>query len=163
MREYLPPYSQGPEGAGIGDKYANFIGRELMPYIENEILAGRPIHRRVIAGASMGGLISLYFSNLSTPWMAKRFDAIMAFSPSIQFSEILSELQHFEGRIYIDSGSTGPGFDHYQEVNFLRDLLLNRGLVFGRDLLHIVGVGHAHQELFWRTRLQENLSWAFNP
>ncbi len=157
MKEYLPPLSSGPSGPGIGHLYAQFFEFELIPALEQNIKRKFLITGRIMIGASMGGLISLYLGNKLKD---VRFTAVMAMSPSLQFAEIMATTQLKKPKIYIDSGTEGQNNDHYFDSFNFRDYYLNLGAIYGQDILHEVGLGHKHQEIYWRARLIKNLPWA---
>ncbi|HAZ14244.1 MAG: hypothetical protein A2X86_18635 [Bdellovibrionales bacterium GWA2_49_15] len=161
MREYVPPYSIGPEGAGIGNLYARFIVEELIPTIERDFLKLSSTPERTIAGASLGGLISVYLAaNFS-----ELFTSAISLSGSFEFSELtrdLGKLSQTQQKIYLDSGTEGPGNDNYFDNYFMRDKFLELGWIYGGNLLHVIGYGHHHNEEAWRQRLPGALRWTLH-
>lgn len=59
MKEYNP-YEFRKYGKGEGDKYVRFIAETLKPYIDKNFRTIKNRNNTLIAGSSMGGLISLY-------------------------------------------------------------------------------------------------------
>ena len=59
MNEYNP-YDHERFGKGEGDLYLEFIVRTLKPYIDKKFRTKKDASNTIIAGSSMGGLISLY-------------------------------------------------------------------------------------------------------
>ncbi|MBI2521221.1 MAG: hypothetical protein HYV97_12410 [Bdellovibrio sp.] len=157
MREYVPPYSVGPEGAGIGNLYGRFMVEELIPYIEHDYLKLTSTPERTVAGASLGGLISVYLA-ANFPDI---FTNAVSQSGSFQFGEITQDLNKLSAnqKIYLDSGTEGPSNDNYFVNYFMRDKFLELGRIYGGDLLHVIGRGHQHNEEAWRQRLPDALRW----
>ncbi|MEO6582716.1 MAG: alpha/beta hydrolase-fold protein, partial [Ferruginibacter sp.] len=59
MNEYNPYFFERA-GAGEGDAYVQFIINELKPFIDKKFRTKKDNENTVIAGSSMGGLISYY-------------------------------------------------------------------------------------------------------
>lgn len=155
MREYLPPFIQGPEGDGTGDDYQQFVEEKVLNFIEKEVLQLVPA-KRFIAGASLGGLISLFMAaNSREIW-----DGVLAQSPSLQFEGAMKLVENFpkSSRVYLDSGTIGPTADNYDSVYFARDSLLQQGFIYGKSLWHQAGSSQRHRESDWAKRLP----WAFD-
>lgn len=82
MTEYNP-YDHERFGKGEGDAYIHFIAKTLKPYIDKRYRTLRGRQHTVIAGSSMGGLISLY-AVLKYPGV---FGGAGVFSPSLWITE----------------------------------------------------------------------------
>ena len=119
--------------------------------------------RRVIAGASRGGLAAL------TAWLSRRerFDGAIALSPSLWFGHhhllmgLLSGLTPLPptGRLYLDAGERERG-RMYADAAQLAAHLARRGL--GPDrLMWRPDARGAHHERHWRRRLPKALRFMF--
>ena len=158
MREYVPPYSVGPEGSGIGHLYGRFIVEELIPHIEHDYLKLTATPERTLIGTSLGGLISLYLA-ANFPEV---FTNVVSLSGSFQFNEITQDivkLSPSKQKIYLDSGTEGPGNDNYFDNYFMRDQFLELDWIYGGNIFHVIGRGHHHNEEAWRQRLPDALRW----
>ncbi|CAH9049398.1 hypothetical protein PSECIP111854_00031 [Pseudoalteromonas sp. CIP111854] len=84
LRDFYPTVNQDPRGpvglGGGGAKFLKFITSELMPLVEKEY---RVHDYRVIAGASAGGVFSL-FALQKRPDL---FNAVLAYSPAVWWAE----------------------------------------------------------------------------
>ena len=87
LNEYNP-YDNEKFGAGTGKAYAEFLVKDLKPYIDSayRTLPGR--ESTTIAGSSMGGLIS-YYAALAYPEV---FGRAGIFSPSFWIAPQVNEL-----------------------------------------------------------------------
>jgi predicted alpha/beta superfamily hydrolase len=83
------PYKHPNRGKGNGMRYANFIVRNLKPYIDTHFRTKPERQFTGIGGSSMGGLISIY-SGFMYP---ETFGRLMVLSPSLWVSS----------RIYFDA------------------------------------------------------------
>ena len=54
--------------------------------------------------------------------------------------------------IYLDSGDSGASSDGLADTASMRDILLGKGFVLGRNLLYFLGVGQGHNETAWAAR-----------
>ena len=77
MNEYNP-YDNNDFGKGEGDEYVDFIANVLKPFIDNNYRTQKDKPATMIAGSSMGGLIS-YYALVKYPNV---FGAAGVFSPS---------------------------------------------------------------------------------
>jgi predicted alpha/beta superfamily hydrolase len=144
---YIPP-----DDGGEADDYAAFIVNELKPLIDASYrtLPGRE-HTGTI-GSSLGGLVSLYLG-----WDHNGvFSRVGPMSGSWQFGNFPTRVAagpHRDLRIYLDSGDSGASNDNAWGAMNVRDRLLQDGWVLGRDLRHVVGYGHQHNEAAWAARV----------
>jgi predicted alpha/beta superfamily hydrolase len=100
LNEYSP-YNMERYGQGEGKKYVDFIARTLKRYIDKKFRTLKGNEHTIIAGSSMGGLISMY-AILRYPGVfggAGIFSPSFWISPSI-YDEIASKGKKFKGKIY---------------------------------------------------------------
>ena len=111
----------------------------------------------VIAGSSMGGLLSLY-AHFRRPEI---FGASGVLSPSLWFADgaiydYISGAPAVGGRVYLDVG-TEEGDDELADARRLRDLLLQRGYRLDMNLRYVEDEGADHNESWWGPRLRAAL------
>ena len=165
--EYTP-YTEGDPEADyfdmdisykpLGRQTGQFIVKELIPTIENN----RQDIRRVIAGASLGGLMSLYMG----AEYPEIFHRIMAMSSHfninlVESGQILgSYTKDFNQKVYLDVGD-----DEYPEDKLLsRSYVdLNKmayGILKDRiDTKFIYAKGGTHHERDWAVRMPQALEF----
>lgn len=141
-----------PDDGGEADDYAAFIIDELKPLIDAGYRTLPDRDDTATIGSSLGGVVSLYLGwdygdvfarvgPMSGSWQLGNFPARIAQGP------------HRDLRIYLDSGDSGTSNDNAWGSMNVRDNLLRDGWVLGRDLRHVVGYGHQHNEAAWAARV----------
>jgi predicted alpha/beta superfamily hydrolase len=157
LAEYSP-FEDRKLGGGEGDRYVRFLTDTLKPRIDAGYRTRKDRASTVIAGSSMGGLISLYaFFRRPSP-----FGAAAAISPSIWFGgrEILAFVQRSRltsGRIYLDVG-TNEGAGTLKNARTLNRVLRRKGYK-GDSLRYLEAQGHQHREPDWAWRLPQALEF----
>ena len=160
ITEYQPPTDVNPRdpsrGKGICDRYAEFLLGKVKPAIDAKYrtLPGR--ENTAAAGASMGGLVSLWLGQNTDA-----FGAVGVFSPAFwtspNFTKAVMEGSKKDGlRIYMDMGTEEKGNltgDYWKDALAVRDALLKQGYVEGEDFLWNPGEGDEHNEKAWAKRL----------
>jgi predicted alpha/beta superfamily hydrolase len=154
--ERLDEYSPEPDrrhGGGGGDAYLAFLADTVKPRIDRRFRTRRRAAHTVIAGSSMGGLISAY------AWFRRPdvFGHAAALSPALWFGRD----RHFErlerapvprGRLYLDVG-TAEGVQALRDARLLRSLLARKGLRPGARFRYREDRGGRHEEAAWKERL----------
>ena len=110
----------------------------------------------VVAGSSMGGLVSLWLG-LNTD----AFGAVGVFSPAFwtspNFTKAVMNGSKKDGlRIYMDMGTKETGNlagDYWEDALKMREALLKQGYVENEDFLWNPGEGDEHNEKAWAKRL----------
>ena len=149
-------------GGGRADEYGKFLFKELMPFIQREYRVDSAARSTGIGGSSLGGLISLYLG-LNLPDV---FGQIAALSPSVWWDQrvILSTAASLKfatrPRIWLDAG-TNEGPRTLQDVEQLRDLLLQKGWRLGDDLHYRCIEGAEHNEAAWALRVGPFLQFLY--
>lgn len=149
------PFRDIIHGGGGGDRYLAFVVETVKPLVDASFRTLPERSHTVIAGSSLGGLISLY----GLYRYADVFGAAGLLSPALWFAggavlRFVEELAHLAiGRVHLDVG-TGEGDDAVREVRRLRDLLLAAGHAEGRDLSYIEEKGAEHDEAAWGRRFR---------
>lgn len=164
--EYTPEYGSVQGTQGRGGEFLAALRDGLLPAMEARYpgrIATGPENTSIL-GSSLGGLISWHACNdFESTW-----GAAVAMSPSFQVNlqENLTRADRgpdTRGRLYIDSGNSGPSSDGYWNTYDLRDRLLRSGHALGPRTYHRIGLGQQHNEAAWRDRAPGALKWLFHP
>ena len=160
----------GSEGTASSDAYLKFLVKELKPFIEKRFAPATTPENTIIAGASMGGLISWYalceypdvFGKaicLSTHWPGTshlRYPAAPAAFQRYLAQKLPSPVNHniffAHGTGYLDS-LYGP---HQKKVDAI---MKKRSYVFGKNWKTIVYAGADHNETEWRRQMKDALDF----
>ena len=160
VTEYQPPGDTNPRdpsrGPGLCDRYGNFLAGKVKPVIDGKYRTLPDRANTVVAGSSMGGLVSLWLG-LNTDV----FGAVGVFSPAFwtspNFTKAVMEGAKKDGlRIYMDMGTRERGSltgDYWKDALAVRDALLKQGYVEGEEFLWNPGEGDEHNEKAWAKRL----------
>lgn len=157
LDEYSPFPDTAAGGGGKGAAYADFLAGTLKPIMDERFRTVPGREQTVVAGSSMGGLISLVtlFRHPET------FGAAGVLSPSLWFAggAIFSEVErspYLPARIYLDIGvQEGP--EHVANARRMRDLLLSKGWRIGSDLRWLESRSGRHDERSWGRRFARAL------
>ena len=156
FRKYeYSPFRDPAHGGGDGDRYLDFIMGSVLPLVRNSFRTSAETSETVIAGSSMGGLVSLY-----AWWQFPGvFGAAAAMSPSAWFAgEAMRKLIETAGsapagRLWLDIG-TAEGDPALDAVRRLRVALVGRGLE--SDRFHYLEDPDAtHHESHWGRRFRQ--------
>jgi predicted alpha/beta superfamily hydrolase len=160
MTEYQPPTDINPRdprrGNGICDRYARFLLEKVKPAVDAKYRTLPDRENTAVAGASMGGLVSLWLG-LNTD----AFGAVGVLSPAFwtspNFMKSVMEGSKKDGlRMYMDMGTEEKGNlsgDYWKDALAVRDALLEQGYVEGQAFLWNPGEGDEHNEKAWAKRL----------
>ena len=167
-REYLPvedernPFARDP----MGRQYADFVTRELMPFIERTYPVGRGAANTGFGGSSYGAIAALYTA-LMNPG---KFGRLLIESPSLYVGNryLLRQARlakRWPSRIYLGVGTAETGRPDWNEetvanVRRLETILRADGLG-PRRLKIVIDEGATHSESAWARRLPEALSFLF--
>lgn len=167
-REYLPvdddrnPSAWGP----LGRKYAEFVVKDVMPFVERRYPVARGAAHTGFGGSSYGAVAALYTSLL---WPGT-FGRLLLESPSLYVGNrfLLRKARsatRWPARVYLGVGTEEAGrADRDREtvdnVRMLEAIL--RGTGFGpRRLKVVVEEGGRHSEAHWARRLPGALEFLF--
>ncbi|MFG0305301.1 MAG: alpha/beta hydrolase-fold protein [Phycisphaerales bacterium JB040] len=164
ISEYTPWPSPGFGGGG-GHAYLDAIKTDLLPAVSSAFRVKTGPEHTLIAGSSLGGLISAY--------AAYEFDDVFgrvgAVSPSYWWAsgQMISHAQQRGApanldRFYQDMGTNESG-SAIPNLRAMRDVLLGQGYVLGDDLAHVEAAGHQHNEFYWSIRLPGMLRFLLAP
>lgn len=156
MNEYSP-FKDPHNGGGAGARYARFLTETVKARLDASYRTEPGRASTVIAGSSMGGLISLYaffrhpevfgFAGVLSPSLWLTEAATFAFIRQADFSP---------GKLYLDVGAR-EGERHVANAQRLRDLLEEKGYRLGHDLMWVEEEMGAHHEAAWARRFQDAL------
>lgn len=155
MKEYIPP-----EDGGEGQRYASFLKNELKPWIDSRLRTHKDAANTAVMGSSLGGIISLYIG-----WRhSDTFGKVGSLSGSYWLTKFTGAMKGEANRnlkIWLDSGSGGASADGMEGSYGVRDMLLTKGYVLGKNVQHFVDHGAQHNEVFWKNRLHKPLEYLF--
>jgi predicted alpha/beta superfamily hydrolase len=149
------PFRDIIHGGGGGDRYLAFLVETVKPLVDASFRTRPERPHTVIAGSSLGGLISLY----GLFRYADVFGAAGVQSPALWFADgaalrFVEEMVDLAvGRVHLDVG-TGEGEEALLDVRALRRLLLASGLRLGADLSYMEEEGADHDEAAWGRRFR---------
>ena len=157
LAEYSP-FADAKHGGGDGDRYARFLIDTVKPRIDASFRTRKDRDSTVVAGSSMGGLISLYaFFRRPSP-----FGRAAVLSPSIWFGRrgilpFVERARMTKGRLYIDVG-TAEGQDTLENARAMNRLLRKKG--YRKDTLwYLESEGAQHRESDWAWRWPQALEF----
>ncbi len=145
IQEYNPfPHWQ----QGVGSLYSAFLTDTLKPLIDHDFRTLVSAQHTVIAGSSMGGLISLYTYCMRPDVFGRA--AVM--SPSLWVAQgaiyaVVREKLKPGGKLYLDNGT------RESSAQPMAALLRQKGYRPGEDFLYVHGRGERHTESAWARRL----------
>ena len=152
LGEYSP-FEDAEGRGGDGDRYLDFLVDTLKPRIDHDFRTRPGRDHTLVAGSSMGGLISLY-AFFRRPDVFGKAGVI---SPSLWFAErsifpFVEAAPYTPGKVYLDVG-TLEGEGTVADVRHLRELLLGKGYRRHRDLVYVEEKEAGHSEAAWSQRL----------
>ena len=149
------PFRDIIHGGGGGDRYLAFLVETVKPLVDASFRTRPERSHTVIAGSSLGGLLSLY----GLYRHADTFGAAGVQSPALWFADgaMLRFVAEWSGpavgRVHLDVG-TEEGDEALLDVRKLRDLLIAGGHRAGADLSYIEEPGADHDETAWGRRFR---------
>jgi len=155
LTEYNP-YDSKDAGKGEGDQYLDFIVKTLKPFIDKRYRTLRDNQHTIIAGSSMGGLIS-YYALLKYPGT---FGKGGIFSPSFWVSDKIRDLtdssgKDLEGTIFFYIGGK-EGERYTEDLKAITDKLGENSSA----LIYTVNDPESgHNEQAWRKWFPEFYNW----
>jgi len=154
INEYSP-YVDAKAGGGKGDRYLDWLIGTVKPLVDARFRTRTERPCTGMVGSSMGGLIALY-GFLRDPDV---FGFVGALSPSLWFAgrRIFTKLEtsrFVRGRIYLDIGRR-EGKVALDDAQRMRDALVAKGYVLGRDLRWVEDPTGRHTETDWGRRFAD--------
>lgn len=168
IHEYTPTrgafeiYGEKGRSKALGAKYGRFLRDELKPFVDMHYRTRPEPESTGLGGSSLGGLITLYLG-LKYP---RTFTRLAVMSPSIWWDDCViydfvdKVRRKLPLKIWLDTGTEEPGWERARE---LRERLIARGWVIGRDLHYHEAGGAGHTEGAWAARLDAVLAYLYPP
>jgi predicted alpha/beta superfamily hydrolase len=167
LREYMPYRSLQPMRLRTqGSRYANFLIREVMPFIDRGYRAAPGAQNTGLGGSSLGALIALYTA-VSRPNVIGR---LLLESPSLWASnrQIIRQsrkIKRWPERIFLATGTAEAGRKDKDQsmVDDVRELaaILRRAGLDDQRLKLVVDEGALHHESAWAKRFPDALTFLF--
>ena len=156
LTEYNP-FSNMQFGEGRGDEYVYFLAQTLKPFVDQKFRTKRSASNTIIAGSSMGGLISLY----ATAKYPGVFGKAGIFSPAFWIApEIfgyLSESKIHNPKIYFVAGDLESN-TMVPDMKKMYDQLLIQGIK-KKQMTFKTAADGKHSEWFWHREFPEFFNW----
>ena len=158
MNEYNP-YDNERFGKGEGDLYVDFLVKTLKPYIDKKFRTKKDAANTIIAGSSMGGLISMY-AVIKYP---KVFGKAGVFSPAFWVAPGLTDAiekkvkpsTHKNLRIYFYGGDQEGG-EMVRGMLYIFELMRHKGSSKMKVRINAEG---KHNEPTWRDEFPAFYQW----
>ncbi len=146
------------------DEYGEFIVNQLKPKIDSEYRTKKNKENTFIAGASCGGIISLYlgikYQNI--------FSCIGAFSSALTvtkkplYTYIENKGIKNDIKIYMDMGTKENGIMSFQMVHLHRKIYkFIKNLMNEKNIRFVLDKGATHSEVYWAKRFKIFLEFCF--
>lgn len=158
----------------LADDYLHFIVKELKPYIDRHYRSLPERTNTLIAGSSMGGLISIYAlaeypevfgsaAGVSTHWPLFLNNDHPGPAASLRQYLQVQLPRASTHRIYFDYGTAT--LDQYYEIHQQQvdALMVEKGYVQGRDWVTKKFPGAEHNEQAWQARIDVILEFLLKP
>lgn len=156
LTEYNPYYFER-FGEGEGNAYADFIALTLKPYIDSSFRTLSQPQNTLIAGSSMGGLIS-YFTMLKYPQV---FGKAGVFSPAFWTADSIKaysiqQASKTAGKVFFYMGAA----EGETYVNDMQEIAEQFGLQTSGTAYTVIDAAGKHNEAAWRKWFPEFIRWA---
>jgi predicted alpha/beta superfamily hydrolase len=155
MNEYNPSYFE-KAGEGEGDAYVNFMVQTLKPFIDSSYrtLPGR--ENTLVAGSSMGGLIS-YYAILTHPDV---FGKAGIFSPAFWTAKDISKMtdslgSKIKGMLFFYMG----GLEGDKYLSDMQETCDKMGRISSSFIYTAIDSQGTHNERAWRKWFAEFYEW----
>jgi predicted alpha/beta superfamily hydrolase len=152
-------------GGGNADAYGRFLVEELKPLIDKTFRTRPGPTDTGLVGSSLGGLVTMYLG-LNYPGTFRRLGVV---SPSVFWAnrDILNRVKGLRrkpaSRIWVDIGTeeSKGSQETVEDTRLLRDALVGRGWVLGKDLQYVEVPGAFHTESAWAERFDDILRYLY--
>jgi len=161
----LTPYKNEKYGGGLGDEYLGFIIKTLKPYVDEHYRTLSDKTHTLIAGSSLGGLISLY-ALIKYPEIFSKgglFSTALWINAEDMFQLVrestIDPNQKFFFLVGSEEGSTTEdAAEMVSDQHKMARLLLEKG-VKKENVWDKVIPGGKHNETLWSTNFPEVYQW----
>jgi predicted alpha/beta superfamily hydrolase len=158
INEYCP-YDMERFGKGEGDGYVDFLARTLKPFIDRNYRTSRKKKNTMLAGSSMGGLISMY-ALVKYP---RVFGGAGVFSPAFWvgkkiLDDIRAKGKKIKSKIYFYAGKQ----EGESMVPDMLTVLEEMGKVSKSTMRTVIRDDGKHNEPTWRTEFPLFYNWVIS-
>lgn len=147
-----------------GRDYAAFLIEEVKPFIDGNYLTLPNPSSTAVIGSSLGGLVSFYLAweHPEVFGMAACLSGSWNWDNAAVFQLVENQSAPIPNiKLYVDHGSQGEEGQNSWMHRLLRDALIRRGFVLGKNLAYNFGVGDNHHETAWARRVWKPLLFFF--
>jgi predicted alpha/beta superfamily hydrolase len=166
--EYTPVRDPGEFadlGGGNAQAYGRFLVEELKPLVDGTFRTRPGARDTGLVGSSLGGLVTMYLGVTH----ADTFGRLGVLSPSVFWGnrDIVSRVRGLPKklplRIWLDIGTEEwrASQETVEDTRLLRDALVARGWVLGKDLRYVEVPRAIHTESAWAERFDDLLLYLF--
>lgn len=162
INEYTPTKEQGTNLGGQADLYGRMLVEEIKPLVDSHYRTKQDRSDTALGGSSLGGVLTMYLG-IKYPNV---FSKLAVVSPAAFWDNqvIVRDVQALKSklplRIWLDVG-TAELPDFIQSTRALRDALVNRGWVIGKDLMYMEALGGTHTPESRALRVEPMLKYLF--
>lgn len=156
LHEYTPfenPYY--PEEGG-GDEYLRAIRDHLKPAIDRYFATLPDAAHTLMAGSSLGGLISVYAGYAYDDVFGRIGGFSGSYAWNFRFFDFVESRRPNLVRLYLDSGTIN---DNSFSLSLMKSVALDQGFVEGQDLMTVLAQGHDHTPYYWGIRFPEAIQF----
>ena len=155
LNEYNP-FASPDFGEGEGDRYLDFISQTLKPFIDKQYRTLSSKENTIIAGSSMGGLIS-YYAMIKQPQV---FGKAGIFSPSFSIAPQIKLLTDslaakISGKFFFYMGAK-EGDENINNMTGIEQMLGERSAAM---IYSVIDEDGMHNEAAWRKWFPEFYNW----
>jgi predicted alpha/beta superfamily hydrolase len=152
-------------GGGNAEAYGRFLVEELKPLMDRTFRTRPDARATGLVGSSLGGLVTMYLGLTH----ADTFGLLGVLSPSVFWAnkDIVARVRGLEKklplRIWLDIGTEEwrGSQETVEDARMLRDALVARGWVPGKDLRYVEVPGAFHTESAWAERFDDLLMYLY--
>jgi predicted alpha/beta superfamily hydrolase len=146
-----------------GSDYMNFIVNEVKPFIDKTYRTLPDRKNTATMGSSMGGLISflLVWKHSDVFSMAGCLSSSLPMGGLKNFLMVEKSNAPEDVKIYLDHGDVSGERRLVRTNQLMRDLLIKRGFVLGKNLIYNYEEGADHSESAWAERVWKPLLFMF--
>ena len=154
-RGYIPCHSF--EGEGLGFSYEMYMADEVKSYIDSHYRTKPEREHTLLAGSSMGGLVTLCMGMNRH----ETYGMLGLLSPAVHWlsDEFYNSMEHYGQKIWLDCGMAESYYvDNTRE---LYHILRGLGYEQGKDLHYLAEPEAVHTEQYFAQRFRMLLLWIF--
>ncbi|CAM3003896.1 alpha/beta hydrolase-fold protein [Paenibacillus sediminis] len=165
FNEYAP-WKNGVGDGGEGDAYADFLAKELKPYIDEHYCSQTDSKHTAIGGSSMGGAYISLYTAVKYP---DHFGKVLALSPVFAFNKPPYENYIRKTKadklkaVYLDSGEKEEQFPAaVGDVKEMAQLLQSDGGLKSSQIKTVIDPKGDYSKTSWQRRFPDAFIWLMN-